>query len=80
MADMRELNLEQMEMATGGVLRQVNTGCSDKAQVRSSPTTGERNRHFDDVSGRNFVKIRYTDKYNKEKEGWIAASMIGMKR
>lgn len=97
MADMRELNLEQMEMATGGVLRQVNTGCSDKAQVRSSPTTGERNRqdslvngtmvdtvddtlHFDDVSGRNFVKIRYTDKYNNQKEGWIAASMIGMKR
>ena len=33
-----------------------------------------------DVSGRNFVKIRYTDKYNNQKEGWIAASMIGMKR
>ena len=37
MADMRELNMNEMEQATGGVYRTVNTGDSRDAAIRSYP-------------------------------------------
>ena len=66
MADMRELNLEQMEMATGDPAAGERAGSTTSAG-RSSPAAGERNRqdslvngtmvdtvddnlHFDDIS------------------------------
>lgn len=41
---MQELNMEQMEQINGGVKRVVNTGTSDKAAVRRTPTRGESNQ------------------------------------
>ncbi len=36
----KELSMEELDQVSGGVIRKVNTGTNDKAQVRSSPTTG----------------------------------------
>ena len=35
---------------------------------------------YDDASGRNFVEIRFTDKYGKPGTGWVAASIVGLPR
>ncbi len=35
---------------------------------------------YDSVAGRNFVEISFTDKYGKTQTGWIAASIVGLKR
>ena len=35
---------------------------------------------YDSVSGRNFVEITFTDKKGQKASGWIAASIVGMKR
>ena len=43
MADMRELNMNEMEQATGGVYRTVNTGVPGlNAAVRSGPSKGSK--------------------------------------
>ena len=35
---------------------------------------------FDPVGGRNFVEVTFTDKYGVTRTGWIASSILGMKR
>lgn len=97
MENMKELNLNEMEMVNGGVQRIVNTGTTDKAAIRSDPWKGKRNQIdalvngtvvdtitdelvYDAGSGRNYVKIKFINKYGKEAEGWIAASIVGLKR
>ncbi len=35
---------------------------------------------YDPVSGRNFVQVQFTDKNGRSGVGWIAASLVGMKR
>ena len=35
---------------------------------------------YDPVAGRNFVKVKYFDKNGVEKEGYIASSILGLKR
>jgi len=89
---MKELNLDQLEQVQGGVWRTVNTGVkglnaalraeSNKSstQIASLPNgtqvdTVTDELVYDPVSGRNFVKVKVNGK-----TGWIAASIIGMKR
>ncbi len=97
MANNKELNLNEMEMATGGVQRVVNTGIADmKAAVRSGPSKGSKQIAslptgtiidtvsdelvYDSAAGRNFVQIIFTDKNGQQQTGWIAASIVGLKR
>lgn len=35
---------------------------------------------YDSVAGRNFVEIVFTDGNGVQQKGWIAASIVGMKR
>ena len=89
---MKELNLNQMEQVKGGVWRTVNTGVSGlNAALRNGPSkkskqiaslsngtqvdtvTDELVR--DPVSGRNFVEVAVNGK-----QGWIAASIVGLPR
>ena len=35
---------------------------------------------FDPVAGRNFVEVTYTDRGGVSRTGWIASSILGMKR
>ena len=93
---LQELNLDEMEKATGGVLRTVNTNCDLNAAVRKGPSkkdgqiaslpngtvvdTISDELVYDPVAGRHFVEVRFTDKNGQEKTGWIASSILGMKR
>ena len=87
-----ELNLEQMEQVSGGVWREVNTGekgldaalressCKSSRQIGHIPNgtmvdTVTDKLVFDEVSGRNYVEVRVNGK-----TGWIAASILGMRR
>ena len=89
---MKELNLDQLEQVQGGVWRTVNTGVKGlnaalRAESKKSSTqiaslsngtqvdTVTDELVYDPVSGRNFVKVKVNGK-----TGWIAASIIGMKR
>ncbi len=90
----RELTMEELDEVAGGV--KINTGTSDKAQIRTSPTTAVSNRLcsldngtevevigdpiWDDHSGRHFVEIRFTGKKGQEMTGYVAASIVGMSR
>ena len=91
-----ELSLDQMEEVTGGVNRTVNTGVADlKAAVRSGPgkSYGQiaslsngtvvdtiSDPVYDEVARRHFVQVTYTDKSGASRTGWIATSILGMKR
>ena len=91
-----ELNLDQMEQVNGGVYRTINTGTSDKAQIRTGPGTGygrlvslvngtvvdtvSDQLVWDEESRRNFVEVTFTSKDGKRKKGWIAASLVGLPR
>ena len=91
-----ELSLDQMEEATGGVNRTVNTGVADlKAALRSGPGKSYRqiaslsngtvvdtisDPVYDQVAGRHFVEVTFTDKSGVSRTGWIATSILGMKR
>ena len=35
---------------------------------------------YDPVAGRNFVEVTYTDKSGETRTGWIASSILGLKR
>ena len=35
---------------------------------------------YDPVAGRNFVEVIFTDANGNQKTGWIASSIVGMKR
>lgn len=88
----QELNLETMEQVSGGVKHTVNTGIPDlNAAVRAEPRKSSRQIGslangtqvntvsdqlvFDPESGRNFVQVRFNGK-----TGWIASSILGLKR
>ena len=91
-----ELSLDQMEQATGGVYRTVNTGVADlKAAIRKGPSKSSgqidslpngtvvdtiSDPVYDSVAGRHFVEITYTDRDGVSRTGWIATSILGMKR
>lgn len=91
-----ELSLDQMEQATGGVYRTVNTGVADlKAAIRKGPSKSSgqidslpngtvvdtiSDPVYDSVAGRHFVEITYTDRGGVSRTGWIATSILGMKR
>ena len=94
--DKQELNLEEMGNVVGGVLRTVNTNCDLNAAVRKGPSKNDSQIAslpngtvvdtitdqlvYDPVAGRHFVEVRFTDKNGREKTGWIASSILGMKR
>lgn len=92
MADMKEMNVNEMEQVTGGVWRTVNTGVSGlNAALRIDPRKASKQiAHipngtqvdtisdelvYDPVAGRHFVQVEYDGKI-----GWIASSILGMKR
>ena len=93
----KELTLDEMSQASGGVFRKVNTGkVGLNAAVRSGPSKGDRQIAslpngtvvdtvsdilvFDPLAGRNFVEVTFTNKYGETRTGWIASSILGMKR
>ena len=87
----KELNLNEMEQATGGAGRTVNTGMSGvNAALRAQPRKSSKQIGsisngtqvnilsglvYDPESGRNFVQVSANGKI-----GWIAASIVGLKR
>ena len=92
MEDMRELSVEELDSVVGGVGRTVNTGvqglnaalraeaCKSSRQIASIPNGAQVDTvtdqlEYDPISGRNFVKIRYNGM-----TGWVAASVIGLRR
>lgn len=90
-----ELTLNQMEQVSGGVYRKINTGTADKAAIRKGPGKGYGqftslingtsvntigDPVWDEVSGRHFVMIEFYDKYGEYQTGWVASSIVGMKR
>lgn len=95
MEDKREITLEEMDDVSGGVNRTVNTGTGDKAAIRKGPgksfgqitsivngtsvnTIGDP--VWDEVSGRHFIQVEFYDRNGNFRTGWIATSLIGMKR
>ncbi len=92
MANMNELNLNDMEKVTGGVVHTINTGVDGlDAAVREEPrkaskqighiANGEKVNTisdtlvYDPVAQRHFVQVQFG-----EKTGWIASSILGLKR
>ncbi len=88
-----EIGLEAAEQVAGGRWRTVNTGVAGlNAALRSGPSLKSKqidslpnDEQVDTItgilvkdpnSGRNFVQVKTTT----GKTGWIAASIIGMKR
>ena len=66
------------------------------AAIRQGPSTGTKQiasltngtkvetltdiLEWDDEAGRYFVEISFIDKYGKERTGWVASSIVGMRR
>ena len=92
----RELTAGEAQQVTGGVNRVINTGSDLNAAVRSGPSRGNKQIAslvngtvvdtvsdelvYDEVAGRNFVEITFTDKKGRVRTGWVASSILGMKR
>ena len=89
MEEMRELNLEEMEMVSGGSRRKVYTGNERNAILWNSPTAGHiqigsvTNNTIVEViggpvedfaSGKSYVEVIVNGTY-----GWMAASILGFK-
>ena len=92
---MVELNDNLMAEVIGGINKTVNTGTGDKAAIRKGPGKGYgqitslvngtsvntiSNPVWDDVSGRHFIEVEFYDRNGVYRTGWIATSLIGMKR
>ncbi len=92
MENKTELNMNEMEKVTGGVYRTVDTGIPGMdAALRAEPRKSSKQiGHlptgtqvdtvsdqlvYDPESGRNFVQITVGGK-----TGWIASSIVGLKR
>ena len=90
----RELSLEEMENITGGT--EVDTGMDSNAGVwkRFEDIANKRASYslkngtdvtiigvprFNDVKKRHYVEIQFKSK-GKIKKGWIASSIVGLKR
>ena len=94
MDEVRELDLNALEEVTGGVQKTVYTGTPEKAAIRNAPGDGKVIAAlpngtvvdtlgapvYDRATGRNWVEVRFTNSHGKSKKGWIAASIVGMKR
>lgn|GEM_PF-3404291 len=91
----QQISDSDLDQVTGGVLRTVNTGTSDKAVVRSGPSTGKRqiaslsngtkvdtigDPVYDAASGRHWIQVSFTDQNGGTRTGWMATSLLGMKR
>lgn len=92
MENMMELNLNQMEMVSGGTWKTVNTGVSGlnaalraEARKKSSQIGSIQNGSSVDV---NEASLTYDSESHRNfvyvtfggKSGWIAASFVGMPR
>ena len=92
MDKMNEMNMDELEQVTGGVWRTVNTGVSGlDAALRAEPRKASKqighipngvtvdtitdDLIYDPVSNRNFVQVSYGGKI-----GWVASSILGMRR
>ena len=90
--DKKELNMNEMEQVTGGNWHTVNTGVTGlDAALREKPSKTSRQighipngidvdtvsdrLEYDPVSKRNYVQVNYNGKI-----GWVAASILGLKR
>ena len=88
----KELNLDDMEQVSGGNWHTVNTGVSGlDAALRAEPRKSSRQighipngfdvdtvsdqLFYDPDSRRHFVQVRYNGKI-----GWVASSILGMRR
>ena len=94
MTDFEELSLDMMEQVTGGKARITNTGTADNAAVRNAPGNGKiiaslpngtrvdtiGSPVYDSATDRNWIQVRFTTSRGNEKVGWIAASIVGLKR
>ena len=92
----RELNLEEMDQVSGGVWRTVNTGTDLNAVVRFGPSKSTKQIAslpngttvdtvtdklvYDPVAERHFVEVVFTDRNGNQRIGWIASSILGMRR
>lgn len=93
MAEFVELNMDELEQVTGGRTATVNTGTEDKAAIRNAPGNGAviaslKNGTLVDTVGtpvydagtdRNWIQVKFKHK-GKIRTGWIAASIVGLKR
>ena len=92
MENNHELSMDEMSQVSGGVWHTVNTGVSGlDAALRAEPRKSSRQiGHipngtdvdtvsdtlvYDPDSHRHFVQVRYNGKI-----GWVASSILGMKR
>ena len=90
--NMQELNLDEMAQIEGGVMRTVNTGVPGlNAVLRAGASKGSPRLTsipngvqvdtvtgdlvWDEVSQRHFVQVKYNGQ-----TGWIASSILGMRR
>ena len=94
MDDIRELSLDELDQVSGGVIKKVNTGTTQNAAIKSAPGNAKvvaslpngtlvntiSDPVYDEATGRNWVWVEYKNASGKTKKGWIAASIIGMKR
>jgi len=94
MTDFEELSLDMMEQVTGGKVRLINTGTEQNAAIRNAPGNGKiiaslpngtrvdtiGSPIYDSGTDRNWIQIRFTTASGNVKVGWIAASILGLKR
>ena len=93
MAEFVELNLDELEQVTGGRTSTVNTGTADNAAIRTAPGGGAiiaslpngvvvdtvGSPVYDPGTDRNWIMVRFQKK-GKVETGWVAASIVGLKR
>ena len=93
MSEFVELNMDELEQVTGGRTATVNTGTTENAAIRNAPGDGKiiaslTNGTLVDTVGtpvydvgtdRNWIQVKFKHK-GKIATGWIAASIVGMKR
>jgi len=96
MSNYEELDLEQLEQISGGSTAPINTGDDQNAGIWARwESIGVRKAddslkngtmvhiigapRYHEGKHRNYVEIAYTHK-GKMKKGWVAASIVGLKR
>lgn len=96
MNNYEELNLNELEQVSGGKIASIDTGNDQRAGIwtkweniatRKADDTLENGTKVNTISAlkynetkeRNYVQIAYTHK-GKMKKGWVAASIVGLKR
>ena len=93
MAEIKELGLDELESVTGGRTATINTGTCDDAAIRNAPGNGTiiaslangtlvntiGTPVYDPASDRNWIMVEFRKK-NRLMNGWVAASIVGLKR